>query len=80
MGRERSRAGARRSNSQGGSGQGSGSGGPMAGQHSPFGSVCGQGTWGDGSELLAVPNYARENRAAHLRRHIVRSMVWMKDQ
>ena len=39
-----------------------------------------KGTWGDGSELLAVPNYARENRAAHLRRHIVRSMVWMKDQ
>ena len=39
-----------------------------------------QGVWADGSPLLAIPNYARENRAAHLRKHIVRSMVWMKDQ
>ena len=39
-----------------------------------------KGAWADGSSLLAIPNYARENRAAHLRRHIVRSMVWMKDQ
>lgn len=39
-----------------------------------------KGAWSDGSPLLAIPNYAREHRAAHLRRHIVRSMVWMKDQ
>ena len=39
-----------------------------------------KGAWADGSGLLAVPNYARENRAAHLRRHIVRSQVWMKDR
>jgi len=39
-----------------------------------------KGTWSDGSPMLAVPNYARENRASHLRRHIVRSMVWIKDE
>ena len=39
-----------------------------------------KGAWSDGSPLLAIPNYARENRAAHLRKHMVRSMVWMKDQ
>jgi len=39
-----------------------------------------KGTWADGTPLLAVPNYARENRAPHLKKHIVRSMVWMKDE
>jgi len=39
-----------------------------------------KGTWSDGSPMLAVPNYARENRASHLRRHITRSMVWIEDE
>jgi len=39
-----------------------------------------EGIWADGSPLLAIPNYARENRAAHLKRHIVRSQVGVKDR
>jgi DUF1680 family protein len=32
-----------------------------------------KGKWSDGSPLLAIPNYARENRGAD------QSLVWMKD-
>lgn len=39
-----------------------------------------KGKWADGSPLLAIPNYARENRAAHLKKHIIRSMVWINDE
>jgi hypothetical protein len=31
------------------------------------------GKWSDGSPLLAIPNFARENRGA------TESLVWMKD-
>jgi hypothetical protein len=33
-----------------------------------------KGKWNDGSPLLAIPNYARENRGAG------KSLVWLKDE
>jgi len=41
-----------------------------------------KGTWADGSKLLAIPNYARENRTldASKKRPAVSSAVWLKDK
>jgi len=41
-----------------------------------------KGAWADGSKLLAIPHYARENRAleSSKRRSGIRSIVWLKDQ
>ncbi len=41
-----------------------------------------KGTWADGSELMAIPNYARNNRPADPSegRPAARSSVWLKDQ
>lgn len=46
-----------------------------------------KGTWADGSSLLAIPNYARQNRlgsnpagGGRRRRGGVRSIVWVQDQ
>ncbi|MHC4627801.1 MAG: hypothetical protein ACYTDV_12525, partial [Planctomycetota bacterium] len=43
-----------------------------------------EGTWSDGSELTAIPNYARNNRGPDAsdsrRRGAVTSSVWIKDQ
>jgi len=43
-----------------------------------------KGTWSDGSELTAIPNYARNNRgpdaSENRRRGAVTSSVWIKDQ
>jgi hypothetical protein len=36
-----------------------------------------QGTWADGSPLLAIPNYARNNRPVP-RDGAVRSQVWIQ--
>jgi hypothetical protein len=33
-----------------------------------------KGKWNDGSPLLAIPNYARENRGAG------KSLVWLKEE
>jgi hypothetical protein len=40
------------------------------------------GTWVNGSKLLAIPHYARENRPLDTSkdRSVVRSAVWLKDQ
>jgi len=40
------------------------------------------GTWANGSKLMAVPHYARENRALDTskRRRGIRSIVWLKDR
>jgi len=44
-----------------------------------------KGTWADGSELTAIPNYARSNRDSSEERDrrgrgIIRSSVWLKDR
>ena len=41
-----------------------------------------KGAWADGSKLLAIPHYARENRALDTskRRRGIRSIAWLKDQ
>ncbi|MBL7188189.1 MAG: glycoside hydrolase family 127 protein [Phycisphaerae bacterium] len=43
-----------------------------------------KGTWADGSEFTAIPNYARNNRdsdaSGNRRRDAVTSSVWIKDQ
>ena len=41
-----------------------------------------KGTWADGSELTAIPNYARNNRDTsnqNNRRDAISSSVWLKD-
>jgi DUF1680 family protein len=38
-----------------------------------------QGTWADGSPLLAIPNYARNNRSAAKTARPGESTVWIKD-
>ena len=41
-----------------------------------------KGAWADGSKLLAIPHYARENRALETsrKRRGIRSIAWLKDR